>query len=160
VALLLPHVQSVLELVNRCVMDEERTDALMRLSYGLIGDLADCFPNGQIKQLLLANWIAAEFRTRHRMPEETKKILRWAREVCPCSFHNKIYQFTGPCSTDGQKGHTVESSSTLPFCVENFCCSLFLLYHFLPVSLCLFHAIIRTCMQSVYSLSFSFLVIS
>jgi len=79
--LLLPHVQSILELVSRCVADEERTDALMRLSYGLIGDLADCFSDGQIKQFLLANWIAAEFRTRHRMPEETKRTLRWAREM-------------------------------------------------------------------------------
>jgi importin subunit beta-1 len=82
VSLLLPYVQSILELVNRCIMDEERTDALMRLSYGLIGDLADCFPDGQIKPLLLSHWIAAEFRTRHRMPDETKKTLRWAREVC------------------------------------------------------------------------------
>ena len=45
----------MLELVHRCLADEERTDSLMRLSYGLIGDLADCFPNGQLKQLLLAN---------------------------------------------------------------------------------------------------------
>jgi len=81
VSLLLPHVQSILELVNRCVTDEERTDDVMKLSYGLIGDLADCFSGGEIKQLLLANWIAAEFRTRHRMPEETKKTLRWAREM-------------------------------------------------------------------------------
>lgn len=89
-ALLLPYVQSILELVSRCVVDEERTDALMRLSYGLIGDLADCFSDGRIKQFLLANWIAAEFRTRHRMPEETKRTLRWAREVCVFAFTTKI----------------------------------------------------------------------
>ena len=77
----MPYVPSILELVNRCVIDEERTDAIMRLSYGIIGDLADCFSDGQIKQLLLANWIASEFRARHRMPDETKKTMRWAREV-------------------------------------------------------------------------------
>jgi len=82
VSLLLPYVQSILELVNRCVVDEERTDDLLKLSYGLIGDLADCFPGGEIKQLLLVNWIAAEFRTRHHMRDDTKKTLRWAREVC------------------------------------------------------------------------------
>jgi len=81
VSLLAPHSQNMLELVHRCLADEERTDSLMRLSYGLIGDLADCFPNGQLKQLLLANWIASELRSRHRMPDETKKTMRWAREV-------------------------------------------------------------------------------
>jgi importin subunit beta-1 len=89
VSLLLPYVQSILELVNRCVVDEERTDELLKLSYGLIGDLADCFPGGEIKQLLLVNWIAAEFRTRHHMREDTKKTLRWAREVCVDHFHNE-----------------------------------------------------------------------
>ena len=81
VSLLLPHAPSIFELLHRCLNDEERTDALMRLCYGLIGDLADCFPSGQLKQLLLANWVAAELRARNRMPEETKKTMRWAREV-------------------------------------------------------------------------------
>jgi importin subunit beta-1 len=58
----------------------------MRLSYGLIGDLADCFPQSQLKQLLLANWIGAELRARHRMLEDTKKTMRWAREVSGCGF--------------------------------------------------------------------------
>lgn len=82
VTLILPHSQSILDLTRRCLIDDERSDALMRLSYGLIGDLADSFPAGQLKQLLLQNWIATELRSRHRMPEETKKTMRWAREVC------------------------------------------------------------------------------
>lgn len=53
----------------------------MRLSYGLIGDLADCFPEGSIKQLLLSGWIASELRAKQRMPDETKRTMRWAREV-------------------------------------------------------------------------------
>lgn len=67
--------------MRRCLADDERSDTLMRLSYGLIGDLADSFPAGQLKQLLLHNWIASELRSRHRMPDETKKTMRWAREV-------------------------------------------------------------------------------
>jgi len=51
------------------------------LSYGIIGDLADCFPDGQIKHLLLQNWVVSELRTKQRMPAETKKTMRWAREV-------------------------------------------------------------------------------
>ncbi|KAF5376143.1 hypothetical protein D9615_007702 [Tricholomella constricta] len=81
VTLLLPHSPHILELIQRCLSDEERTDSLMRLSYGLLGDLADSFPNGQIKNLLLNNWVAAELRTKNRMPPETKKTMRWAREM-------------------------------------------------------------------------------
>jgi len=82
VSLLLPHSQYILELVQRCLADDERTEAVVKLAYGLLGDLADCFPNGEIKQLLLSEWIASELRTKLRMPSETKKTLRWAREVC------------------------------------------------------------------------------
>lgn len=83
VGLLLPHSQSILDLIHRCLIDEERVDSLMRLSFGLLGDLADSFPNGEIKQLLLANWVANELRSKHRMPAETRKTMRWARDVRP-----------------------------------------------------------------------------
>lgn len=81
--LLLNHVSSILDLIQRCLRDEDKTDATMRLSYGLLGDLADSFPNGQIKNMLLAPWIANELRSKYKMPGETKKTLRWAREVSP-----------------------------------------------------------------------------
>ncbi|KAF5314247.1 hypothetical protein D9619_011781 [Psilocybe cf. subviscida] len=80
-SLLLNHAQSILDLVQRCLADEERSDALMRLSYGLIGDLAESFAGGQLKQLFLQPWLAAELRSRSRMPDETKKTMRWAREM-------------------------------------------------------------------------------
>ncbi|KAI0920424.1 hypothetical protein AcW1_002169 [Taiwanofungus camphoratus] len=79
--LLLPHVQSIMELIQRCLADSERTDISVRLCAGLIGDLADAFPDGQIKQYLLAEWIANELRTKARLPLETKKTIRWAREM-------------------------------------------------------------------------------
>jgi importin subunit beta-1 len=79
--LIVPHVQNVLDLVHRCLADEERTDAVVKTSFGLVGDLADAFPNGQIKQLLLAEWLVNELRSKSRMPPETKKTMRWAREV-------------------------------------------------------------------------------
>jgi importin subunit beta-1 len=79
--LLLQHVPSILDLIQRCLKDDDRTDATMRLSYGLVGDLAAAFPRGEIKSLLLSNWIAGELRTKFKMPGETKKTLRWAREV-------------------------------------------------------------------------------
>jgi importin subunit beta-1 len=81
VNILLPYVPSILDLLHRCFQDDERSDALTKLSYGLIGDLADAFPNGEIKQYLLVNWVASELRSKQRMPQETKKTMRWAREM-------------------------------------------------------------------------------
>ncbi|CDO70451.1 hypothetical protein BN946_scf184999.g92 [Trametes cinnabarina] len=81
VDLLLPHVPSMLELVQRCLADSERTENTIKLAVGLLGDLADAFPNGQIKQLLLAEWIANELRMKSRVSPETKKTVRWAREM-------------------------------------------------------------------------------
>ncbi|RXW25205.1 hypothetical protein EST38_g723 [Candolleomyces aberdarensis] len=78
---LVPHVPSILDLVQRCLGEEERLDSLLRLSYGLLGDLADCYPNGQIKQYFLQQWVVSELRTKQRMVPETKKTLRWAREM-------------------------------------------------------------------------------
>ncbi|KAH8112102.1 ARM repeat-containing protein [Phellopilus nigrolimitatus] len=81
VQLLLPYVQSMLELVQRCLADEERPESVVRLSLGLVGDLADAFPNGEIKQLLLAEWLAQMLRAKTRLSSDTKKTLRWAREM-------------------------------------------------------------------------------
>ncbi|KAI8972612.1 ARM repeat-containing protein [Trametes punicea] len=81
VDLLLPHVPSILELIQRCLADSERTENTIKLAVGLIGDLADAFPNGQIKQYLLSDWIASELRMKSRVSPETKKTVRWAREM-------------------------------------------------------------------------------
>ncbi|THH07579.1 hypothetical protein EW145_g3285 [Phellinidium pouzarii] len=81
VQLLLPYVQSILELVQRCLADEERPESVVRLAMGLVGDLADSFPNGQIKQYLLAEWLVQALRQKTRLSTETKKTVRWAREM-------------------------------------------------------------------------------
>lgn len=81
VQLLLPYVGAILELVQKCLADSERTESTIKLAIGLIGDLADTFPHGEIKQYLLAEWIASELRSRGRLAPDTKKTIRWAREV-------------------------------------------------------------------------------
>ncbi|KIP03461.1 hypothetical protein PHLGIDRAFT_130117 [Phlebiopsis gigantea 11061_1 CR5-6] len=81
VGLLLPHVPAMLELCQKCVLDSDRPDGTTKLVIGLIGDLADAFPNGEIKSLLLEDWIASELRGRNRSSSELKKMARWAREV-------------------------------------------------------------------------------
>jgi importin subunit beta-1 len=88
VRLLLPHTQSILELVQRSLADDERTDSLLKLALGLLGDLAEPFPNGEIKQLLLSEWVAAELRSKGRLPSDIKKTMRWAREVRSYYIHN------------------------------------------------------------------------
>lgn len=81
VQLLLPHSSNILELIQRCLADDDRSETTVKLCFGLLGDLADCFPNGQLKQLLLSEWIASDLRNKRGMSQETKKTMRWAREV-------------------------------------------------------------------------------
>jgi len=71
----------MLDLIRRTLDDEEKTDAATKLAVGLIGDLADTFPNGQIKEFLLTDWVAAALKNKMRVSAETKKTMRWAREV-------------------------------------------------------------------------------
>ena len=56
--------------------------------YGVIGDLADCFPGGEIKELLLSEWIASELRSKARLPPDVKKNLRWARDVSSVLYNS------------------------------------------------------------------------
>lgn len=67
--------------------DSERTDSVVKLAVGLVGDLADTFPDGQIKQLLLAEWLMSELRARGRYSTDVKRTLRWAREA------SRVYPF-------------------------------------------------------------------
>jgi importin subunit beta-1 len=71
----------MLELVQKCLADEERPDGIASKAFGIIGDLADCFSDGEIKELLLSEWIASELRSKARMSADVKKNLRWARDV-------------------------------------------------------------------------------
>ncbi|TDL26856.1 ARM repeat-containing protein [Rickenella mellea] len=81
VALLLPHVPSILELIQRSLADEDRPESVVKLCLGLVGDLADAFPGGQIKQYLLAEWLASALRSKARLSSDAKQTLRWAREM-------------------------------------------------------------------------------
>ncbi|KIY69243.1 ARM repeat-containing protein [Cylindrobasidium torrendii FP15055 ss-10] len=80
---LLPYAEAILHLVFTCLetQDDELSDSTQRLCYGLMGDLADCFPRGELKPALLQQWVANVLRPRGRMSSETKKTMRWAREM-------------------------------------------------------------------------------
>lgn len=82
---------NILELIQRCLSDDERTEPLVKLAFGLIGDLADCFPNGEIKGYLLQEWIANELRNKRGLSAEAKKTMRWAKEVCHHFYYHIIF---------------------------------------------------------------------
>jgi importin subunit beta-1 len=79
--LLVPHAPAILELVQKVLADDNSGEPLDKLAFGVIGDLGDTFPNGEIKQLLLSEWIASSLVSRKGYDKETKITIKWAREV-------------------------------------------------------------------------------
>ena len=79
--LLISHVPASLELVQKVLADDNSGEPLDKLAFGVIGDLADAFPNGEIKPLLLEEWIASSLVSRKGYDKETKTTIKWAREV-------------------------------------------------------------------------------
>jgi importin subunit beta-1 len=73
----------MLSLCGHALNDEERPDTIVRAAFGLIGDLADLYAKGQIKSLLAEGWISTALGQKPKgAPPETKRILKYAREVC------------------------------------------------------------------------------
>jgi len=81
VQLLATHAPAILELVQKVLSDDNSGESLDKLAYGVIGDLADAFPGGELKPLLLAEWIAANLVLRKGYDKETKTTVKWAREM-------------------------------------------------------------------------------
>lgn len=71
----------MLDLIKRCLADEERQDTTVKQALGLLGDLADSFPHGELKSQLLQEWIASEVRNKRGLSSETKRTMKWAKEV-------------------------------------------------------------------------------
>lgn len=88
---MLPFVAGIFDLLRRTVLDEERTDLVFQKAMGLIGDLAETFPNGEIREHLLSEWIISNLiKAKPRgQTAEAKRTIKWAKEV---SF--------GPCLMD------------------------------------------------------------
>ncbi|KAF9025097.1 ARM repeat-containing protein [Hymenopellis radicata] len=62
-----PYSNGILELIFHSLSDEERSESVIKF--------------GQLKAALLQPWVASELRARSRMNPETKKTMRWAREM-------------------------------------------------------------------------------
>ncbi|KAK8241286.1 armadillo-type protein [Phyllosticta capitalensis] len=80
---LVPYVEAIFSLLHTVQTDPNRTEALMRSSMGVIGDLADTFPEGEFAELFRAEWIMAmakETRSNRDFSSRTIETARWARE--------------------------------------------------------------------------------
>ena len=84
VQVLLSHVNSIFTFLHLCLTDQDRTEYILKSSIGLIGDLAEAFPNGQLKEALGSAWISdilKQGRTKNSGGPETRKVAKWAKEV-------------------------------------------------------------------------------
>lgn len=81
--LLVPFVQSIFELLHSVYTESSRTEALLRSSLGVVGDLADAFPHGEFAEFYRADWLTAmarEVRSNRDFQPRTQDTARWARE--------------------------------------------------------------------------------
>lgn len=80
---LLPYVPSILAFLQLALEDEDRSDAVMRGGLGLLGDLAETFQRGEIKELLLHEWVPGVLKIGRGkgMSNETRKTAKWTKEA-------------------------------------------------------------------------------
>ncbi|OTA62839.1 ARM repeat-containing protein [Hypoxylon sp. EC38] len=78
-----PYVPSIFQLLNIISQDMNRSESLMRSAMGVIGDLADAFPNGELAEAFRQDWLTAmikETKTNREFQPRTIETARWARE--------------------------------------------------------------------------------
>jgi importin subunit beta-1 len=79
-----PYVESVLQLLNSVAGDpNSRSESLLRAAMGVIGDLADAYPNGELVDAFRQDWLMGlikETRGNRDFSPRTIETARWARE--------------------------------------------------------------------------------
>ncbi|KAG5984451.1 hypothetical protein E4U55_004795 [Claviceps digitariae] len=81
--LLQQYVPTIFNLLAQIANDTLRSESLMRASMGVIGDLADAYPNGELVEAFRQDWITAmikETKTNRDFASRTIETARWARE--------------------------------------------------------------------------------
>ncbi|KAJ2814199.1 karyopherin Kap95, partial [Coemansia furcata] len=81
--LVISQVQGLLGFMNVVFNDHTRTEDVTKTMIGLLGDLADAFPNGEIRDYLRADWIQALIKEGRTGPRNSslREHTRWAREM-------------------------------------------------------------------------------
>ncbi|KAK1146942.1 karyopherin Kap95 [Aspergillus melleus] len=83
VSQLQPYVETIFQLLHLISQDSGRSEGLMRASMGVIGDLADAFPNGEFAAFFRNDWInglVTETRRNKDFGPRTLETARWTRE--------------------------------------------------------------------------------
>lgn len=82
-AALLPYIPGILNFLQLAIEDEDRSEAVMRGGLGLLGDLCETFPQGQIREYLLREWITTALKSGRGkgMSAETRKTAKWTKDV-------------------------------------------------------------------------------
>ena len=81
--LLQPYIDSIFQLLQTVYQDSNRTEALLRSSMGVVGDVSEAFPNGEYAHYFRADWLTAmcrETRGNKDFSTRTQETARWARE--------------------------------------------------------------------------------
>ncbi|KAL9128190.1 MAG: hypothetical protein Q9217_003090 [Psora testacea] len=80
---LTPYVEPIFKVLGVIAQDPNRSEALLRSAMGVIGDLADTFPNGEYAGLFRQDWLTAlikDVKTNREFQPRTTETARWARE--------------------------------------------------------------------------------
>ncbi|EPS25556.1 hypothetical protein PDE_00490 [Penicillium oxalicum 114-2] len=83
ITLIQPFVESIFQLLHIISQEGNRSEGLMRSAMGVIGDLADAFPNGELAAFFRHDWVTTlvrETRTTRQYSERTIETARWTRE--------------------------------------------------------------------------------
>ncbi|KZF19732.1 importin beta-1 subunit [Xylona heveae TC161] len=83
VSLLQPYIDIIFQLLSIVWQDPNRSESLFRASMGVIGDLADAFPNGEYAHYFRSDWVTSmikETRSNREFSSRTTDTARWARE--------------------------------------------------------------------------------
>ncbi|GCB26024.1 importin subunit beta-1 [Aspergillus awamori] len=78
-----PFVDHIFQLLYTISQDFNRSEGLMRATMGVIGDLADAFPNGEFAAYFRNDWVTSlvrETRTNREFGSRTIDTARWTRE--------------------------------------------------------------------------------
>ncbi|KAF1819878.1 ARM repeat-containing protein [Dissoconium aciculare CBS 342.82] len=81
--LIQPYVDSIFQLLQSVYQDPNRTEALLRSSMGVVGDISEAFPGGEVSAYFRNDWItpmARDTRSNKEFSSRTIETARWARE--------------------------------------------------------------------------------
>ncbi|KIW04872.1 hypothetical protein, variant [Verruconis gallopava] len=83
VALLEQYVEPIFALLKTVWQDQNRSEPLMRSAMGVIGDLSEAFPNGQLANRFREDWLTLmvkEVRLNREYSDRTIQTARWAKD--------------------------------------------------------------------------------